>query len=206
MLSVGKLTFRDCVGLFLTCAMRYEADYHRTSRPLAQLAIGAGDVVALLGWANDTLAALGSIKGVRGPLWHNGDNGSSLQIGESVSVGEIVCRQVNCKPVCVCGFDGLTIAFVLLTWLMGISKPTAAFVCFDNLLKIGAVDIVADAWQITRLVMTPHLPARESANLLGQDIKGIPTLAACNFAPMHSEGSILSVAWTCFSFIDRIKL
>jgi len=167
-LSVGKLTFRDCVGLFLTCSVGNKADYHRTGGPLAQLAICAGDIVALLCRTNDTLSPLWGVEGISGPLWDHGNYRSSLQIGESVSVGEVIRRKVNCEAVCVCGFDGLTIVFVLLTWLMGISKPTTAFVCFDNLLKIGAVDIVADAGQITRLVVPPYLTAWKGADLFGK--------------------------------------
>jgi hypothetical protein len=174
--------------------MRYEADYHRTGRPLAKLAIRAGDIVALLGWANDTFPSLGSVKGICRSLWHNSDDRPSLQIGESVSVGEIVCRQVNCKPVCVCGFDGLTIVFVLLTGFVSIGETATAFVCFDNLLKIGAVDIVADAGQITRLIVAPNLTTGESANLLCQDIKGVPTLAVGNLLPMHGERPAFSIA------------
>ena len=89
-LSVGKLTLRDGICLFLTCAMRDEADYDGTGGALAQLAIGASDVIPLLGWANDTLAALRSVKGVSRSTWDHGNYGSSLQIHKAVSMSKVI--------------------------------------------------------------------------------------------------------------------
>jgi hypothetical protein len=197
-LFVGKLTFRDCVGLFLTCAVGNKADYDGTGGALAQLAIGASDIVALLGWANDTFAALGGVEGISGPLWDHRNYGSSLQIDKPVSMGKVIRRKVNCEAVSIRRLHGFPIACVFFAWLVGICKSTPTFIGIHNLFQFVGVDIVADSGQITRLVVTPNLPTRKCANLLGQDIKGVPTLVIGNLVPMHGKRSAFSIAPASF--------
>jgi len=76
--SAGELTLSNGISLFLACPMCNKSDDDRTGGPLAQLAIRAGYIVALLCRANDTFPTLGSIKGIRRSTWDHRNYGSSL--------------------------------------------------------------------------------------------------------------------------------
>lgn len=93
---------RDHFRFFLSGAVRTKSNNDRPIDALAQLAIGAGDVIALLGWANDALAACRREKCRRCAFWNNANDRPGLQFRQSVGVADIVAGKINSEAVFIC--------------------------------------------------------------------------------------------------------
>lgn len=77
---------------------------------------------------------------------------------------------------------------------MRVGKPAPAFISLNNTRKTLVVYPVPFAWEVSRLVMPPHLVCRQRFNLTGELLQEFATLSSGYFLPVHAKGAALSVA------------
>ncbi|KAF2174579.1 hypothetical protein K469DRAFT_687389, partial [Zopfia rhizophila CBS 207.26] len=179
----------------LAGAVRGEADNDLAVAPLAQLAGGAGDVIAVGRRAGRDLAAL-RCRGIH-PLAfrrvQHHDNRRDAETREGVSFRQGVRGEVHCEARRVGRLDGFAIGGARHR-LVRIGETTLARVGGHELAQLAPVNGVAMAGQVARLVMAPELAIGKRCDLRGEGLEVIPGGAFRDLAPMNGERPALRVA------------
>lgn len=164
----------------------------------AKLTGGTGDIVPLLRWANDSLAARRRLQGIGGIFGDDCDHRPGIKRSESIGVRKGICRKVYCETFSIgktdCGSVSCGKVGIPLARFMGISKAPPALVCLNKPGKRLGIYPIRQAGEIARLIMAPNLPHREGLDLRDKPGKRPAPLAPCYFLPMHSKRTAFRIA------------
>ena len=129
---LGNRRQRDFLGFPLRCAMGWESHYHGAAGDLTESAGLARHIIAICRWADDD-AATGRGVGKLGCVFRQqDDNRGDAEVCKFVSMGRVVCRQIDGETIVICPSNdhtvSLSVVFVPYNSMMGVYEPPPAFI------------------------------------------------------------------------------
>lgn len=183
-LSIGT-SRRDCVRFFVTGSMGREPNNHGPRSARAQLTRCATNAFPLRCGANHNFPpawreAIGAL--ARG---QNASDRARFQFREAVRFRKGIGGEIDSEARRVRLPNGADVRGASV--LVGISKPTLPAIGADQLAQFPAVNCFPDSGQVSRLVMAPKLPGRQSGYLRAKLSPRHPAFAVSDFPPVKSK-------------------